>query len=89
MLGHLAVGLCRNVAPETRPLAQSVLDRIKELAPDSRYLISQAAHRLEQARSDDRWWVPHDIPAPPSTESVAKGRTDFTYADVERVLSDL
>jgi hypothetical protein len=89
LLGQLAVRLCRDVAPQARPLAQSVVDRIEALAPDSRYLILGATRWLTQTTSDDRWWVPHDIAAPPSTEPVARGRADFTHADVERVLSDL
>jgi hypothetical protein len=89
LLGHLAVGLLRDIAPDARPLAESVLDRIRDLAPDYDELIAKAAYRLERRSSDDRWWVPHDIAAPPSMEPVAQERAGFTREDVERVLTDL
>ena len=75
---------------EMRPLTESLLKRIEELVPE----LAQRAHGALRVAGyvDDldreRWWVPHDIAAPPSTERVA-ARTDFTSHDVDRVLSDL
>ena len=36
-----------------------------------------------------RWWVPEDIPAPPSTEPATAVPTQFNREDVDRVLRDL
>jgi hypothetical protein len=73
-----------------RPLSEVVLLRIEELVPD---LASGAHGAVEIARllgemDRKRWWVPHDIPAPPSTEPVT-ARSDFERDDVQRVLRDL
>jgi hypothetical protein len=73
-----------------RPLSEVVLLRIEELVPD---LASGAHGAVEIARllgemDRERWWVPHDIPAPPSTEPVT-ARSDFERDDVQRVLRDL
>lgn len=89
LLGHLAVSLCREIGGDARPLVESVLDRIQELAPDYRQLVAKAEKRLDQPPGDERWWVPHDIPALPSTEPVSQERAGFARDDVDRVLSDL
>jgi hypothetical protein len=76
--------------PDLRPLSESVLKRIEELVPAlaerARSAFTSAGYAEELETS--RWWVPHDIAAPPSTESVT-AKTDFTRDDVDRVLSDL
>jgi len=89
LLGHLAVGLLQEITPDARPLAESVLDRIRDLAPDYSFLVARAADRLEQRSEDKRWWAPHDLPAPPTLEPVSREPTHFTREDVERVLGDL
>lgn len=76
--------------PESRPLTDSVLDRLQSLVPDlaeharTAAAVAGVVENLDQAR----WWVPQDITAPPSTERVS-APTDFTPADIDRVLSDL
>jgi hypothetical protein len=45
--------------------------------------------RLKAKPPDERWWVPRDIDAPPSTEPVSHERIGFTRQDVDRVLADL
>jgi hypothetical protein len=44
---------------------------------------------LREKSADERWWVPHDLDAPPSTEPVTRERLGFTRDDVDRVLADL
>jgi hypothetical protein len=61
------------------------------LAPD---LAPQAHSAIEIGRLADRvatkrWWVPEDIVAPPTTESVTASPGDFQREDVDRVFSDL
>jgi hypothetical protein len=74
---------------ELRDLAESVLTRISGLLP---LLGSETSGAIETGREvqDDeagRWWVPDDLPTPPSLEFIA---TDaFTARDVGRVLGDL
>jgi hypothetical protein len=74
-----------------RPLAESVLSRLEELVPDLATDARDALRsgRLFEAVRRERWWVPEDIPARPTTEPVTFGPTDFGRQDVERVLSDL
>jgi hypothetical protein len=93
LLGRLIVSLTRTAAADEqlRPLAEAVLSRIEELAPEladrahSAREIAQLAQELELRR----WWVPEDIPAPPSFELVAARSTEFGRHDVARVLDDL
>ena len=93
LLEQLIIVLTRIAADdeELRPVAESVLARVKELVPD----LAASAHsaieigRLSEGLGRKRWWVPEDIPAPPSTEPVTAGAADFKPEDVDRVLSDL
>ena len=89
LLGHVAVSLSRELADDLKPLAVRVLERIRELAPEYSDLTRTASRRLSAPAEEDRWWVPHDIPAPPSTEPVSHERVGFTRSDVTRVLNDL
>jgi hypothetical protein len=89
LLAHVAVELAEIGDAELRPLAESVLRRIRELSPAYRDLARMTLSRLKAQPSDERWWVPHDIDAPPSTEPVANEKIGFTRADVDRVLADL
>ena len=76
--------------PEVRPLVESTLKRIGGLAPElaerveSAFAIANLGLQVEEVR----WFVPHDIAAPPSTVPTAV-QIDFTPRDVKRVLSDL
>jgi len=93
LLGRMILTLTRIAAgdDELRPLSEAVLSRIEELVPD----LATGAHsgieigRLVQDMEQKRWWVPHDIPAPPSTEPVTTNSSDFDRDDVDRVLRDL
>ena len=90
LLEHLINAIERTTDADTRPLAESVLARIQELVPDHTniaHLVITVAQRKKA--SEQRWWVPEDIPAPPSTEPVPRGTVEFTRDDVDRVLSDL
>jgi hypothetical protein len=92
LLESLVVSLPQVAAsqPDLRPLADSVLKRIEELAPElaerARRAFTIAGYAEEFEAS--RWWVPHDIATPPSSEPVTT-KADFTRHDVDRVLSDL
>jgi hypothetical protein len=90
LLEYLIDAIERTADADKRPLAESVLARIQELAPDHTNIAHLVTTAIQQKRaSEQRWWVPEDIPAPPSTEPVATGPVEFTREDVDRVLSDL
>jgi hypothetical protein len=76
--------------PEIRPLAESVLGRIRNLCPELAYEAVSALTLTELAGAMDArdWWAPQDLAAPPSYEPVAP-QTEFARADIERVLEDL
>lgn len=70
-----------------RDLAESVLTRIGTLIPD----LADTARNVIVTNAEldqDRWWVPHDLAAPPSQERVAAD-FEFTRDDIDRVLGDL
>jgi hypothetical protein len=75
---------------ELRPLSESLLKRIEEVVP----LLAERARGafrvavLAEDFDTGRWWVPHDIATPPSTERVS-AQSDFSPRDVDRVLRDL
>jgi len=74
-----------------RPLSEAVLLRIEELVPDLAPGTQGALEigRLVEELERKRWWAPHDISAPPSTEPVTVRSGGFRRDDVERVLRDL
>jgi hypothetical protein len=89
-LARLIDALTTIADDELRPLAESILARIEELAPDHAYRVRGAIQDVRRSSADERrWWVPEDIPGPPSTERVESGQVEFTRADVDRVLTDL
>ncbi len=77
-------------APDTdlRSLVEQIGARLSELVP-----LYAGQLRSEEALAgplpEDRWWIPEDISAPPTTERVAPGTSGFTREDVELVLEDL
>jgi hypothetical protein len=79
------------VQEELRPLSESVLARIEDLIPDLAWGAHSAREisRLVAGLGRKRWWVPEDIPAPPSTERATALPTQFNREDVDRVLRDL
>ena len=89
LLAHVSVQLGEVADPRLRPLAGNMLRRIRELAPEYRDLATTTLKRLTTTPDDERWWVPQDIDAPPTTEPVASQQLRFTREDVERVLADL
>jgi hypothetical protein len=89
LVGHASIEVSAVTDPDLRPAVQSVLRRIRELSPAYAHDADDALYWLERPRRDDRWWVPHDLAAPPSTEPVVHEQTGFTRQDVQRVLSDL
>jgi hypothetical protein len=92
LLERMIVTLTRTTSDdELRPLSEAVLLRIEELVPD---LATGAQSAIEIARLVEemerkKWWVPQDIPAPPSTEPVTVSSSEFRRDDVDRVLRDL
>jgi hypothetical protein len=90
LLRQLAETLERTTDQETRSLAESILTRIQELAPGSAYVAAHdALTAIEHERSHQQWWIPEDIPTPPSSDPVPTGPIEFTREDVKRVLTDL
>jgi hypothetical protein len=89
LLAHLAVELGELDDPDLRVLAEKMLRRIRELSPTYRDLARTTLSRLKAKPVDERWWIPTDIDAPPTTEPVLQEKTGFTRNDVARVLADL
>ena len=89
LLAHLALELGEVEDPELAGLAENLLRRIRELSPRHHGLARTTLIKLQSKPSDERWWVPQDIDAPPSTERVTREPTGFTRDDVRRVLADL
>ncbi|HEX4109028.1 MAG TPA: hypothetical protein VHX88_12900 [Solirubrobacteraceae bacterium] len=73
---------------ETRELALGVLDRIARLAPPDSAGVARARRAASRLGQEGvQWWVPSDLPSPPSTELERSAR--FGLEDVGRVLADL
>lgn len=89
LLGHMSIELGGVRDAQLRPLAETMLRRIRELSPAYRDFVRATLTSLKATQTDTRWWVPHDLDTPPSTEPVAHERLRFTRADVDRVLADL
>ncbi len=90
LLEHLINAIERTADADLRPLAESVLQRIQQLAPAHTNIAHRVTTAVKQTRAGERrWWVPEDIPVPPSSEPAATGPVEFTRADVDRVLTDL
>ena len=93
LLERMIVALTRTASSEEtlRPLSEAVLLRIKELVPDLATGAQSALEigRLVEELERKRWWAPHDIATPPSTEPVTVTSSDFKRDDVGRVLRDL
>jgi len=87
LLAHLAQTLQRTIDQDTRSMAESVLSRIQELASGLAYVAARDALRTitHQSSSDQEWWIPEDIPAPPSSDPVSPGpsspeKTSIAYS---------
>ncbi len=92
LLEHLIVTLTRVSADDDLgPLCESVLARIERLIPDlaSEARSAREIGRLVTGLERKRWWVPEDIPAPPSTEPATSSATQFSRQDVQAVFRDL
>jgi hypothetical protein len=77
VLKQLIDAIARTADADMRPLAESVLARIQELAPDHTHLAQLITTTVQQQRAgEQRWWVPEDILAPPSTETVPPAKSD-------------
>ncbi len=91
LLAQLARTLGRATDEHVRSLAESILTRIQELASSLAYLAARDALAAiaKQTSSDRQWWIPEDIPSPPSRDPLPPRRIEFTRDDVDRVLTDL
>jgi conflict system STAND superfamily ATPase len=90
VLEQLIAAIDQGPDPEMRPLAESALTRIADLAPDLVRRVEPALTIVRrEGASERRWWIPEDITAPPTTEAVSTGPSDFRREDVARVLNDL
>jgi hypothetical protein len=89
LVAHLAIELGEIADPDVAGLAENLLHRIRELSPRHHGLARTTLIKLQSKPADERWWVPADIDAPPSSEPVSHERIGFTREDVSRVLADL
>jgi hypothetical protein len=89
LLAHVAIEAADLRDDDLRPLAETVLARMRELSPSFGGVADAVLRRLERTSSEQRWWVPKDIAVPPSDEPVGREREGFTREDVGRVLNDL
>jgi len=87
LIARLIPALERVRDPDGKALVESILRRIERVALRQ----GGAAERALQAAllTEQDWWVPEDIPSPPSVELVQRGPVDFTRDDVARVMIDL
>jgi hypothetical protein len=75
---------------ESHELAERVLRRIRRLSPAVASSAHAAIRRLQGTDSErEEWWIPEDLPVPPSTEPASVRSTDFLRSDIDRVLADL
>jgi hypothetical protein len=75
---------------ELQLLLDRTLTRIADLAPNYGHWANSTIMRiLPPDRAPGRWWVPTDLPEPPSTERISPHPVLFTRDDVQRVLDDL
>jgi hypothetical protein len=90
LLERLTATLEATTDEAARPLAESILTRIEQLA-DGRLLLAahDALTTIEHSSGEQPWWTPEDLPAPPSSDPVVTGGTQFAPEDVRRVLIDL
>jgi hypothetical protein len=88
VLAQLVADLQRHATPETGPIIDGVLRRIRDLTTGSVATDAQDAIDAAADRQSD-WFIPEDIDSPPSDERVSTQRGDFSRDDVDRVLADL
>ena len=80
--------LSRTPDRDLRSLVAQILSRLWDVAPD--YAVQLASKETAAAPEPaDDWWVPEDIPAPPTTERVTGEAPLITREDVDLVLKDL
>jgi hypothetical protein len=91
LVAVLIAAFTHTVDDDSRLIAEGPLARLAELAPGHAHLVASAQQGVQSttAAAAERWWVPQDIAAPPSTEPAVPGPIQFTREDVDRVLSDL
>ena len=65
LLAHLALELGETSDPDLKPVAETLLGRIRELSPLHGGFARTTLRRLKEKPSDERWFVPHDIDVPP------------------------
>ena len=73
---------------DIRSLALQVLRRLRDAAPDHAFRLG-SDQALAAPPPKDRWWVPEDIAAPPTTDPITPATALFTREHVHLVLSDL
>ena len=86
-LGQKATQLTYSREPDRSALAMQILARLNDLLPQS--AIWADLMPAGSSPTDDRWWIPHDIDATPTTERVTPTPAIFTRDEIDKVLSDL
>jgi hypothetical protein len=86
LVTDVIAALEKTTEPDLRPIAQTILDRLRRLAPRHWDTAGDALLSLD-VRS--QWWEPTDIAAPPTLEPVRREPVAFAREDVARVLRDL
>jgi hypothetical protein len=79
--------LIRAPDPSVRSLGEQIVARLGAVAPG--HAVQLGSPEALGAPPEDRWWVPEDIAAPPTTERVTPAPSIFTREDVDLVLRDL
>ena len=87
-LVNTARQLIRTPDRDLRSLVAQILSRLWDVAPDYAAQLASKETAAAPEPADD-WWVPEDIPAPPTTERVTGEAPVITREDVDLVLKDL
>jgi hypothetical protein len=87
-LSESATKLINAADRDLRSLAEQIVARLSDLVPDSTIWVG-INYALRTPVAAERWWVPEDIDAPPTTDRVAPTAPMFTRDEVDQVLSDL
>jgi hypothetical protein len=91
LLTRLANWITFTTDPDSRPVVESILARIKEYGPTKSWAAANTATAAlrNESLTGTQWWTPEDIAAPPTQDLIPTGPVEFTRADVDRVLTDL
>jgi hypothetical protein len=87
-LGQAIQNLNVTAQHELRPVIDRLLARLHALAP-AHAVWETLPYWLDTPAVQERWWTPHDIDTPPTTDPVAPTPATLAQHEVDRVLQDL